>query len=226
VATPEQWAKRLEEHGKDFLAATATVDRQKSAALLLNAVSSMLRHQGLGPPTPEAGKAVSHIFAAFHGLIEGEQAELLTLRRKQGRRGFSPAQKRLISFAAAWVAALVDFGEKKENAASIVAEVLNAIGVRGYRTAEVKERSVDAWKLDELARLHLPRIKEYLAFRAAAWQPDLTEHQREWLEQRSADAEPDGAFPCRAAKFTHDRISREDLIRIVRESFETFNVNN
>lgn len=127
---PEQWPERIELHGKTFRAAKTTVDRQKAAADLLNAVSSMLRHEGLGSPTPEAAKAVSVIFSAFSKLSDGDQPELLKVWHVQGNPGDMPQRQRMKSLAAAWVEALVRFGEKKLSATSIVSDALTALGER------------------------------------------------------------------------------------------------
>lgn len=174
---PEQWPERIELHGKTFRAAKTTVDRQKAAADLLNAVSSMLRHEGLGSPTPEAAKAVSVIFSAFSKLSDGDQPELLKVWHVQGNPGDMPQRQRMKSLAAAWVEALVRFGEKKLSATSIVSDALTALGERGHRSSKVSAASVKEWTLDELAEKHLPDIEAFLAFRTSGWRPELDENE-------------------------------------------------
>lgn len=137
----QQWAQALEQHGQHFLNAEAAFKRTKSedrdprpvqeaAALLLNAVGSMLRHEALGEPTPKAAKALGMLMDALSDQSRGVPSPMLKPARRSspGRPPPSFEQESTRAFVAASVQLLREQGLGVAQAAERVAALFTSEG--------------------------------------------------------------------------------------------------
>ncbi len=147
--SPQRWAELLDQRGANFLEADSTEKRQEAAAMLLNAVSCMLRHQGLGRSTPEATKALGEIALVLLELAEGLRPKMIEARKRGSGRppaGFHEMQRRLA------VAASVEFLNRSGTKMADARKMVSAIwGGEGFK---VSPTTAFNWHVEYSGRLN------------------------------------------------------------------------